>query len=403
LHIILLNRWFPPETGGGGVATHNAFFAAACVRLGHTVTVIASGWNATRNINADGVTVHRVPPLVLHKLRRIPVLGRFERALAMLLYSRRVTALLAPFTRQSGAFVIEAADINAEAFFWDAKKQPPLVIRCHTPTFMLERSGALARNFQSDTALLAWAENRTLRRANGWTAPSADMAAMIAGGTGIARERIAVIPNAMDVDFFSPAPILRATTDDATVLWVGRLDPGKGLDVLIAAVPIVLAAAPRVRFVFVGGTRTKIGGSDSAAHVRAAFGAEIARGQVELRGFVPDADLPAAYHDSDIAVVPSLIYESFSYTCAQAMACGVPVVASRIGGIPETLADGECGILVPPGDVDALAHGILELVHDPARRRALGAAGRARAVSAFHAERVARATVQVYEQVLANA
>jgi glycosyltransferase involved in cell wall biosynthesis len=401
MHIILLNRWFPPETGGGGVATHNAFFAAACVRLGHRVTVIASGSTSSTTVNPDGVTVIRVPLPVLHKWRRIPVLGRCERALGMLLYSWRVTRLLAPFNAPHGAVVIEAADINAEAFFWNANQHPPLVIRCHTPSFMLEHpETTYTASNPADMRLLVWAEKRALRRAHGWTAPSMDMADVIARGAGIARERIAAIPNAVDVDFFAPAPQPRTTSDDATILWVGRLDPGKGLDVMTAAIPRVLADAPRAKFAFIGGSRRLSNGRNTLDVLGERFAAEIARGQIELRGFVDDADLPAAYHASDIAVVPSLIYESFSYTCAQAIACGVPVVASQIGGISETLGGGAYGVLTPPGDADALARAILTLIHDPARRRSMGAAGRAHSIDAFQSESVARATLAYYQHVL---
>ena len=398
MHIILLNRWFPPDTGGGGVATHNAFFAAACAKLGHKVTVIASGKQPGMTVNADGVTVHRVPVPVLHKLRRIPVLGRYERTFGMLLYSRQVAALLEPFKKDADT-IVEAADINAEAFFWNERKHPRLVIRCHTPTFLLERTQSAASP-ESDTALLSWAEKRALRKANGWTAPSNDLADTIAKEVGIPRGKIEVIPNAMDADFFHPDAIPRTSTDNARILWVGRLDPGKGLDVLTAALPIIMANAPRARFSFVGGGRRRESGENTLDQLRATFKDEIERGQIDVRGFVPDIDLPACYHESDIAVVPSLIYESFSYTCAQAMACGVPVVASRVGGIPETLANGECGVLVPPNDVDALANAVLGLVHDAERRRAMGAAGRTRAASVFRAEQVARATVAYYEQVL---
>jgi hypothetical protein len=395
MQIVLMNRWFPPP-GGGGVAMHNATFAAACARLGHQVTVYTSGEPGVSTL-ADGVVVYRHPVPVLHRFRHIPLLGRFERSLAMLTYAKQITRLIEASRRQSEAFVIEAADINAEAFFWNSERAP-LVIRCHTPTLLLRERTDAALTGGYETHLLVWSENRTLRRANGWTAPSSDMADQIAARIGIPRERIAAIPNALDVNFFSPGSP-RTTTDDATILWVGRLDPGKGLDVLTAAIPRVLAQAPRARFVFAGSSRKLRDGRETAEMLRERLASEIARGQVELCGFVPDADLPALYHQADIAVVPSLIYESFSYTCAQPMACALPVVASRIGGIPETLADGECGLLVPPGDAAALADNLLRLIHDPAQRRMMGAVGRMRAASVFAAEQVARETVAYYEQL----
>ncbi|PJF27872.1 MAG: hypothetical protein CUN53_02455, partial [Phototrophicales bacterium] len=369
MHIVLLNRWFPPETGGGGVAAHNAFFAAAAVRMGHQVTVVASGRQRGVVHMENGITVHRLPPPVLHKLRRLPLLGRFERALSMLVYSKRATELIDSL--DSKPDLIEAADINAEAFALSPSL--PIAIRCHTPTFLLEDSGAAAASFRSDARLLIWAERRTLRKAHALSAPSHDLAQRIIDHAGISAEHMAVIPNALDTTRFTPAAAHQP--DSPAVLWVGRLDPGKGLWVFADVVERLLISAPDVRFIIVGGGRKLEDASNTADLMRARFADAIAAGRVELRGFVPDELLPAVYHEADIAVVPSLIYESFSYTCAQAMASGLPVAASRIGGISETLADGECGMLIPPDDRDALTEALLTLIRSPELRRRMGRAG----------------------------
>ncbi len=121
------------------------------------------------------------------------------------------------------------------------------------------------------------------------------------------------------------------------------------------------------------------------------------RQQVEFRGSV---DLPAlvqAYHQAHIVVVPTLNYESFSYTCAQAMAAGLPLVASRIGGIPETV--GEAGLLVAPGAARELAQALATLALDADLRKRLGTAARQRARETFDAGIVARSTLDQYRQM----
>lgn len=374
------------------MATHNAAFASACVRAGHRVTVLAAGSMASSRTHDNGVTVHRLPLPVLHKLRRVPLLGRYERALGMLIYSKQAAERLRTLVDES--CLVEAADINAEAFF---AQVPALFVRCHTPTALLEQTKAAAVSFRSDARPLIWAERRAVQKAAALSAPSVDMAVRAAALMRYPRERIAALPNALDTDFFTPTPSAAAGAG-STVLWVGRLDPGKGLDVLAAAMETVLPAAPDVRFVLVGGGRKLADGSSTDALLRARFATDLAAGRVVLRGFVPDADLPSVYGAAAIAVVPSLIYESFSYTCAQAMACGIPVIASAVGGIPETLAQGECGVLVPPADSAALAAAILTLAHDPARRAELGAAGRARAVAHFQADAASAAILEWYRR-----
>lgn len=360
--------------------------------MGHRVTVIASGRQRSAAQTADGIAVHRLTVPVLHKLRRIPLVERFERGLSMLLYSRRAAELIGSLADKPD--LIEAADINAEAFALSPSL--PIAIRCHTPTFLLEASGmAEATSFRSDARLLIWAERRTLRKAQAFSAPSHDLARRIIDYAGIPAERMAAIPNALDTRLFTPSAPKRA--EPPAILWVGRLDPGKGLWVFADAVERLLTAAPHARFIIVGGGRRLPDQSNTSDLLRARFADAIAVGRVDLRGFVPHETLPAVYHEADIVVVPSL-YESFSYICAEAMASGLPVVASAVGGIPETLAGGKCGILIPPNDADALADALLRLIEAPALRQELGAAGRARAVESFDMHAVTEALIAWYRR-----
>jgi glycosyltransferase involved in cell wall biosynthesis len=103
------------------------------------------------------------------------------------------------------------------------------------------------------------------------------------------------------------------------------------------------------------------------------------------------------YCRTDVAVVPSILYESFSYTCAQAMAAGLPLVASRIGGIPETVHDEVSGLLVAPGDAEGLARAVIRLAQNSSLRRRIGQAGRAKARQHFDALNVAEQFIELIE------
>jgi glycosyltransferase involved in cell wall biosynthesis len=106
--------------------------------------------------------------------------------------------------------------------------------------------------------------------------------------------------------------------------------------------------------------------------------------RVLFRDPVPHEQLPAWYAAADAGVFPSIGDEAFGITIAEAMSCGKPVVASYIGGIPEVVGnEGTCGLLVPPGDVAALAHALRALVLDPTRRAAMGSAARQRIAAQF--------------------
>jgi glycosyltransferase involved in cell wall biosynthesis len=121
--------------------------------------------------------------------------------------------------------------------------------------------------------------------------------------------------------------------------------------------------------------------------------------QVHFLGHVEHGKLPAHYAKADLLVLPSRM-ESFGLVLVEAMACGLPVVATRVGGIPEVVEDGVTGLLVPPNDPEALAEGINSLLEDPDRMKAMGARGRERAKEHFTWDTVAKRLVSLYTEVL---
>jgi glycosyltransferase involved in cell wall biosynthesis len=112
-------------------------------------------------------------------------------------------------------------------------------------------------------------------------------------------------------------------------------------------------------------------------------------------------DVPELLCAADVLLVPSRWFEAFSLVLAEAAACGTAAVASRVGGIPEVLLDGETGLLVPPGDPPALLEAATRLLADDGLRARLGAAARRRAAAAFCLERMVTATLDEYRTLLA--
>jgi glycosyltransferase involved in cell wall biosynthesis len=114
-------------------------------------------------------------------------------------------------------------------------------------------------------------------------------------------------------------------------------------------------------------------------------------------GYIPWRKLMDCYRRAALFVMPSY-YETFGISCLEAMAFGLPVVATRAGGLPEVVEDGVTGLLVPPGDSAALADAICRLLADADLRQRLGETGRERVVANFTAERVVQETMAVYER-----
>jgi glycosyltransferase involved in cell wall biosynthesis len=412
MHIVLANQWYPPETGGGGVATHNEAFARACVALGHQVTALSYRPNPTtpRDTMRDGVRIVRVPSINPFRFHRLPLIGRQYRFVQAIGYSRTICHALAAINRESPIDIVEFAEVNAEGFFWrgnsggnkgsGALKRAKMVVRCHTPAYVLA-DYYTRQELLYDANLLGWAERRQIRHADALTAPSHDMARLIRETCGLPPDSIQVIPNAMDIQAFSP-PQEKPSKPQVTVLFVGRLERAKGIEALIAAIPQVCAQVPNVQFRLVGPNRPRTGGQPYADYIGQTLAPYIAAGQVVLCGFVTDEALRDEYAHADIAVVPSLLYESFSLTCSQAMAMALPVVASRIGGIPETLGDGEFGVIVEPDNAGQLAAALVDLARNPDRRHRIGTAARQHAVTTFSAAVVAPQILDVYARTLAS-
>jgi glycogen synthase len=405
VHIALVCRWFPPHTGFGGVAMHFSYLARALVEKGHRVTVIAARWSphVPPLEETDGICVRRL--LFRHRswMHRLPLAGRHMRSIVQARYSFRIRGMLVDLERSNPPDVVEFADVEAEGYaYLRRRRRCPVVVRCHTPMFVL------GQYYQPEE--MPWSirnievrEKYCIAHADGLTAPSRDMACTIARTCGLPQERIAVIPNALDIGPFEQvgrqADRCGTPADEVVVLHVGRLDRGKGIDVLAEAIPLIVNEVRCARFIFIGDDRPDGHGGTWQARLRAKFRARGVSERVTFLGSLGQREMIAWYGRADIAVVPSLIYESFSYTCAQAAAAGLPVVASRIGGIPETIEDGSAGIIVEPGNVEQLASAIIRLARDPAQRRMMGRAGYEKASGDFVAQSVVQRILPVYERL----
>lgn len=212
--------------------------------------------------------------------------------------------------------------------------------------------------------------------------------------------------------FTAAADAGRGDRRPSTVIFVGRLSPEKGIHTLLEAMDRVCRERPDARLRLVGPQATLpleyIVGisadprvrqlqayydgtvcSDYQGYLRGRAQQGALAGRVEFVGSVPQAELPGLYAAADVLANPSFS-ESFGMSLVEAMATGLPVVATRIGGMPEIVAPGVTGFLREAGDVEGLAADLLECLGSPARRDELGAAGRERALSVFTWEARAR-------------
>jgi phosphatidylinositol alpha-mannosyltransferase len=203
-----------------------------------------------------------------------------------------------------------------------------------------------------------------------------------------------VVPNGIDVDRFrGPAPRPAAMAEGVRhVLFVGRLEPRKGVGHLLTAMATVQRRFARARLLIVGDghERTALERLAAATHVDVQF----------MRG-VPDEELPALYQWSDVACSPATGGESFGIVLIEALAAGTPVVATSIEGYEEAIGSAQCVRLVPPGDAPALAAAIEDLLSDRDLRRKCSPAARQVACQ-YDWNVIARRIQSIYEETLGS-
>ena len=212
-------------------------------------------------------------------------------------------------------------------------------------------------------------EKINVARADRILATSSYAAGRIAAAYGAAREKIRVVPEPIDLARWEKAlaAAVRIASDEAVILCVAHLYPRKQVASLLRAMTLVKTRS-RLRVV---GTGPEL---PTLEHLVVELGLG---DRAALLGHVPFERLATEYRSADVFCLPSL-QEGFGIVFLEAMAAGLPVVACRAAAVPEVVPDGECGILVPTGDVPALASALERLLGDQAERRRLGTAGRRR-------------------------
>ena len=216
------------------------------------------------------------------------------------------------------------------------------------------------------------------------------------------KDKVVVIPNGINIeDYKIPYSKeecrrkLGLPLDKNIVLFVGNLILYKGPNVLIRAIPKIVKKVPNTLFIFVGKGKMR----NELEKLANKLGI---RNHVRFTGFVEECLKPFYYKSADIFCLPSVMStESFGIVNLEAMACGIPIVASRIGGVPDVIKDGENGLLVPPKYVNSLASSIIYLLENEGVRRKMGKNAK-EIVKNFTWNKVAKMVRKLYKFVLSG-
>jgi len=245
------------------------------------------------------------------------------------------------------------------------------------------------------------AEHAIVQQADRIIAAGADEKELLVRLYGAAAERISVVPCGVNLDLFQPVDQREARRelalrdDDRILLFVGRIEPLKGIDILLGAAA-ELAMEHDCSVLVIGGDSSAQQGE--IAYLRNLAARLGIAERVRFLGAVDHQRLPLYYSAADVCVVPSF-YESFGLVALEAMACGTPVVASRVGGLVGTVRDGETGYLIPWRCPEPFAERIELLLGNEELRRAFGRTAR-EAVERFRWANVAEQVIGVYRELI---
>ena len=216
---------------------------------------------------------------------------------------------------------------------------------------------------------------------------------------GVPEEKIAVIPNGIDLSEYDDLPPknsfkkkLGIDDNKKIILYLGRIHRIKGIDVLVKAFAKVIEKWDDVRLVVVGPDDGYLG------ELEALIKALKIEDNALILGPLYGNNKLKAYIDADVYVLPSR-YEIFGMTVLEAYACGKPVVASRLGGLMDLVVDGVTGYLFEPGDVEQLAKYILSLINDSNRAEGMGLIGKQFVKENFTIEKVTYGLEQLYRKI----
>jgi D-inositol-3-phosphate glycosyltransferase len=375
----------------GGQNVHVAALAAALGRLGHDVVVHTRRDDPAlprRVALAPGVEVDHVdagPPYELPKDELLPHMGAFAEELRAQWHAERPDVVHAHFWMSAVAALDAAEDLDV-----------PVAHTFHAlGTVKRRHQGAKDTSPPERLALERWIARSVDRIVATCTDEVFELLRM-----GADRRRITVVPCGVDLERFTPrGPVELRPPGLHRLVVACRLVERKGVGNAVSA----LAALPDTELHVAGGPPAAALDADPQARRLRALAAEAGVGdRLVLRGRLSREEMPALLRSAD-AVVCVPWYEPFGIIPLEAMACGVPVVASAVGGQIDSVVHGVTGVHVAPRDPRALAGALRALLADPARRAELGAAGARRARRRYGFDRIAAATLAVYAELTASA
>jgi glycosyltransferase involved in cell wall biosynthesis len=396
----------------GGQGVYTAQVTRELARLGHEVhLIVGPPWPDTE----PAVTVHRVPSYSVYRLletQRLFFYGRpaasffhplnfYELATSrggqfsvMFAFSWRAFSLWRELQREHRFDIVHDVQSLGYGSLLMHASGMPVVANIHHPLSIdrmnqIQQARGVRMKIRKAMFYPFFMQELVARRMDRIITGSHNSRASVMEAFRLRGDQIEAIHDGVDTSVFRPLEVSRKPNE---ILYVGNSDDrNKGARYLLEAAAILRDRGISFHLTF----KDRLDADMAPRMIR-----ELGIGdRVTFLGRLPVEELARLYNEAALLVSPSL-YEGFGLPAAEAMACGTPVVATTAGAFPEVIADGETGMLVPPGDAKELANAIQALLLNPERRRAMGAAGIRRIQERFSWRVCAARTAEMYEEVL---
>ncbi len=353
-----------PELNVGGVETGTVDFAKYLAEHGHRAVVVSNGGTLVGELEKIGVNHYQLP---VHK----------KNLWTMIQSVRRLKKIIIG----EGVDVVHARSrVPAWIAYFACRKTPAAFITtCH---------GHYQKHFFS--RIMGWAKFVIV--------PSTVIGKHMIESFGVSASNVRLIPRSVDLEKFNVPRQRDSQKSHCVISMVGRITPLKGHEYFLRAMAKVIRYMPYAKIWIIGDVPEKKESYRQELEVLVKH-----LGLSEHVQFLGNRrDIPALLAKTDLLVLSTVTQEAFGRVILEAQAAGVPVVATRVGGVVEIIDDGKTGILVPPKDVEAMAQEVMRVLKDKKLAESLVTEARKKLEANFRLEHMATKTIEVYKELLAS-
>lgn len=358
MHICFASLDYPVKDSGGGVGTYVQILGRELIRYGHRVSVIALKHETPKNVTNDhGINIHWIRSGNLHwYASKFPFGGNIiTLPIRELEYSYAVFKAVRDIHQRYPIDVVEGTETGAFGFKW-LGAGTKTVIRLHGEKYTFAKYTP-PHKVPTAIRLSRWIQRSGIRAADCLTAPSDSHAREIETELRFQTGRVHVIPNPIDGDLKIKA-LNHEKSRAPEYLFVGRFEKRKGVIELLRAIPKVKNRNPEAMFLFAGNEHPSIPKKEiDNLIIQLGIG-----NRVRFLGHLPQLILDNYYREATAIVIPSF-YETFGYVYIEAVMAGKPVVAFDTGSACDFIENGVNGLLVPVGDINALADACVRIAN----------------------------------------